>query len=122
MNDVNNLRINMICSSCGKPTNFILLHKISRKQCPLCKDCIDNELYNKDIFTVIERYDTNVRIGSIVKKKKCYWMTDEMIDINDGKICEVTAFNDFGHALFKGILELCDKVPCDPRNYDVIKY
>lgn len=70
----------------------------------------------------INQKDKNVRIGSTVKKKKCYWMSDEEIGKDEGKICTVVGFNSYGDTLLKGLLDWDDKVPCDSKNYEVIKY
>lgn len=45
----------MNCVVCGKYANYVLIQKDSKKEYPICEECVEKEWYNKDVFDVNKR-------------------------------------------------------------------
>jgi hypothetical protein len=44
--------IDNMCRSCSNKTDRRLIHKETKKEYPLCQNCIDKGFYNKEIFDI----------------------------------------------------------------------
>jgi len=40
------------CVVCKVATDIRLIHKVTKKEYPFCKDCAKKDLYNKDVFDI----------------------------------------------------------------------